>query len=179
VWCRDVYKLLAKEADVTLARQPHLPGGDSASSASSDGNVASAWDVTDAAAAAGMFSALAGDAAAADGVLQGVETYTVHLKPMPLVRSGQFHLRTCAGCCMCWSAGSNHMIPAVWNSCRHQLSSAHASTWAHVSAVSTSVQSCCSICARSCVRQPHNRVCTCFTRSITCKPCAACVPAGV
>jgi hypothetical protein len=109
VVCRDIYKLLAKEADVTLARQPPLPGAESTGSAStnsssrdgSSGPVTGVWDVTDAA-AAGLFSASAGDATAADGVLQGVETYTVHLKPMPLVRSGQTHLHTaCNACASC------------------------------------------------------------------------------
>jgi hypothetical protein len=120
VVCRDVYKLLAKEADVTLARQPPLPGADGTSGASSGGNAASAWNVTDAA-AAGLFSASAGDAATAGGVLQGVETYTVHLKAIPLVSSGQLQLQTCAGCCMCWSAGS---VSSSIESCTHQLISA-------------------------------------------------------
>lgn len=87
--CRDVYKLLAKEADVTLVRQPPLPGADATSgldsSGSSSNGPTSVLDVTDAA-ASGVFSASAGDAAAADGVLQGAEVYTVHLKPEPLVR---------------------------------------------------------------------------------------------
>jgi hypothetical protein len=108
-WCRDVYKLLAKEADVTLARQPPLPDGSSSdnttgsndstagsaassnsSSSSGSGGGTSArlgsLDVTDAA-AAGVFSASAGDSGAviSAALLQGVEQYTVSLKPQPLV----------------------------------------------------------------------------------------------
>jgi hypothetical protein len=90
-----VYKLLAKESDITLARQPPLPGGTissssrgdgsgSAEGSSADSNVRDAADAADAA-ASGVFSAAATAPGTADGVLQGVDVYTVHLKPEPLV----------------------------------------------------------------------------------------------
>jgi hypothetical protein len=87
---------------VTLVRQPPLTGssdgttgsndttagsaassaGSSSSSSASDG--LGSVNVTDAA-AAGVFSASARNGVTSEGVLSGVERYTVSLKPQPLV----------------------------------------------------------------------------------------------
>lgn len=90
--CRDVYRLLSKESDVTLARQPVLPSG--TREGSSSGSSCHSGGLPGGSGLCGAESALSSDAGAtavsagrptAD-VLHGAEQYTVRLKPAPLVR---------------------------------------------------------------------------------------------
>lgn len=67
--------------------------GDGSGSAEGSSAGSNEWDAADAA-ASGVFSAAATTPGTADGVLQGVDVYTVHLKPEPLVST---MLVSCSG----------------------------------------------------------------------------------
>lgn len=95
---RDIYKLLSREADLVLARQPPLPAAAVGSSGGSSSGAVEAYATTQPLSGLDRASTQEAGAATAGGVLEGVEQYSVTLEPGLLVSHAVLLLLFCGYC---------------------------------------------------------------------------------